>query len=85
MLRAESQRRIKAARKKKWAEYRQAKETALVTNATSANWRHSVNSFEMTPGERGFAASHPTMNGIRKHYGVSGGLLACALDPVPQA
>jgi len=29
MLPAESQRRIKAARKKKWAEYRQATETAL--------------------------------------------------------
>ena len=29
MLREESRRRLKAARKKKWAEYRQAKETAL--------------------------------------------------------
>lgn len=45
MLREKAQRRIKAARKRSWAEYRQAKEAALgkPLRRVRANRRHSAN------------------------------------------
>lgn len=48
MLREESQRRMKAARKQKWANFRLAKESATVTHAASSSREPSCSATMIT-------------------------------------